>query len=267
LRSNISPWIKYFYYIAIVTFIALIPYIAIQNKTHIQTFKNHLVNKYIKVIDEENDFYGKVIISGNKYTSYDVISQIVRDEVNNFSIDSGNGYVDSVMGSIKRKIEELPWIKGVVISRNLPSDLIVKIKEYEPFAIWQDNDKKYIIDKNGKAVTSIDNISDFSNLLILSGRKANLNANSLFNILSADLSMSKDIYSATWVGSRRWNIIFNNDLLVKLPEDRIEDAWRTLVKIYNTPGSLIDLKSIDLRVDSKVYLQYSDNSIRDLKSL
>ncbi len=264
--GRINPYLKFCYYLTLLGTIISIPYFILQNKDYLLVFKNRFINEYIEFIDEDEDFYSKVIIKGNKYTDYDILSKIVRDEINNFSANKNN-YLDSIIKSIKNKIEALPWIKNVIISRNLPSDLIIKIQEYEPFAIWQNANKKYIIDKNGKIVTQVSDVAQFSDLLILSGKKANLNANSLFNILAADLDISQNIYSATWVGSRRWNMMFNNDLLVKFPEEDMQKAWKILVKIYNTPGSLIDLKAIDLRISNKIYLEYDDNSIKDLKSL
>ena len=52
-------------------------------------------------------------------------------------------------------------------------------------------------------------------MLILSGLDANLNVKSFFNILAIDEILSNEVYSATWVGRRRWDICLVNGTLIK----------------------------------------------------
>ncbi len=259
-------FLRYIYYILLFSFIVFIPYYSYQNQQDIINFKNKIINQYIGFIDKDKNSYSKIIIKGNNYTNYDDVSQIIRSQIDSFS-ENEDSYFESVISIVKKNIIELPWVKNVIISRTLPSDLNIIIEEHEPFAIWQDNNIKYIIDKEGNIIIEIKDENSFSDLLILSGANANIRAKSLFNILVSDLAISQDIYSATLIGLRRWDIRFNNGLLVKLPELNIEKSWKDMIRIYNEPGSLIDLKSIDLRIDGKIYLQYSDKIIKDLESL
>jgi len=262
LRSKISPWLKYFYYIVLLATIASIPYLVSQNQARINSLKNKISSKYIEFIGGKDDFYNKVTITGNKYTNYDAVAQIVREEVGK-SIKRNN-YLESLMENIRDEIKKLPWVKNVVVSRNLPSDLMVRIEEYQPFAIWQNEKAQYVIDKDGHQIIAIKDVGEFPDLLILSGDKANLNVRSLFDILALDPKISQNVYSATWIGLRRWNIGFKNNLLVELPDEDAGKAWKKLIKIYNMSGSLIDLKVIDLRIQDKVYLEYEDESVKYL---
>ena len=153
------------------------------------------------------------------------------------------------------------------MARNLANNnLTIEISEYVPFAILKDGDKKYIVDKDGDMVL-VNDISEYGHLVILSGKKANENVKSLFNILAINPSLNSNIYSANWVGRRRWDIRFENGLIVKLPENDINKAWQKLLKIYSLPGSMIDLNMIDLRLDGKIYLEYKDNVIKEIQSL
>jgi len=257
---------KYFYYILLFSFIVFIPYYSYKNQQDITRFKNKVVNQYIGFIDKDKSSYSKIIIRGNNNTDYNDVSQIIRSQIDIFSKNK-DSYLESVISVVKNNIIELPWVKNVVISRTLPNDLNVLIEEHEPFAIWQDNNIKYIIDKEGSIIIKIKDENTFTDLLILSGANANIRAKSLFNILVSDLAISQDIYSATLIGLRRWDIRFNNGLLVKLPELDIKKAWKSMIRIYNETGSLVGLESIDLRINGKIYLQYSDKIIKDLKSL
>ncbi|MFM8186629.1 MAG: cell division protein FtsQ/DivIB, partial [Alphaproteobacteria bacterium] len=175
----------------------------------------------------------------------------------------------NLIDEIKSKIL---WIDKITIKRIMPDIINIEVIEYKPFAIWLDNDKKFIIDKDGNPVPFLEEYEsneEFKNMIILSGKNANKNVKSLFNILSIDAELSKEIYSANWVGNRRWDVRFFDGLLVKLPEDNIAEAWENLLKLYELSSIDKSIKSIDLRVFGKIYIQYLNkkpNEIETIKS-
>jgi cell division protein FtsQ len=161
---------------------------------------------------------------------------------------------------------QLPWVSQITITRSLPNTLNITIIEFAPFAIWQNDGRKYLIDKDGNIVPFEDQ-EEFRNMVTLSGKGANNHVRSLFNIFVIDPKLSENVFSATWVGDRRWDIRFENGLLIKLPENNISEAWQRLIKIDNMHGSLLGLKIIDLRIADKIYLEYNDSVIKELKNL
>jgi cell division protein FtsQ len=161
---------------------------------------------------------------------------------------------------------QLPWVSQITITRSLPNTLNITIVEFAPFAIWQNDGRKYLIDKDGNIVPFEDQ-EEFRNMVTLSGKGANTHVRSLFNIFVIDPKLSENVFSATWVGDRRWDIRFENGLLIKLPENNISEAWQRLIKIDNMHGSLLGLKIIDLRIADKIYLEYNDSVIKELKNL
>jgi len=161
---------------------------------------------------------------------------------------------------------QLPWVSQITITSSLPNTLNITIIEFAPFAIWQNDSRKYLIDKDGNIVPFEDQ-EEFRNMVTLSGKGANTHVRSLFNIFVIDPKLSENVFSATWVGDRRWDIRFENGLLIKLPENNISEAWQRLIKINNMHGSLLGLKIIDLRIADKIYLEYNDSVIKELKNL
>ena len=214
-------------------------------------------------------------ISGNKRVKNEEIIEIIK----NFEIEKGSLIkknkenidlvllVQNLIDEIKLKLN---WVDKVTIKRLMPNILNVEIVEYQPFAIWIDDDKKFIIDKEGNSIPFLDeyeNNDEFKNMIILSGKNANQNAKSLFNILVINSEISQDIYSANWVGNRRWDIRFFDGLLVKLPEIEISEAWNELIKIYSSSKNDKAIKSIDLRVDGKIYFQYYNKKSPELHKI
>lgn len=211
--------------------------------------------------------FSQINISGNHYVDKNDIIKIVHhlesqveEGVNS---DVSQFFIHNLVAQIKANLR---WVDQVVVTRSMPHILNITITEYSPFAIWQNGDVKYFTDKAGNLIPYED-LEEFKDMVILSGKDANINARSLFNIFASDPELSANVYSATWISNRRWDIRFANGLLIKLPESNISNAWQRLIKIYNIPGSIVGLKVMDLRISDKVYLEYNDAVIKELKSL
>jgi cell division protein FtsQ len=214
--------------------------------------------------------FEKIKISGNKKTSSEEIDKIVRQVLQKYpkeiNAKTDSNYQNLVQDVIVAIRANLPWVKDVTLSRSIPDILNVRVSEYEPFAIWQEGEKKYIIDRDGNKI-DYQELEGLEKMVVLSGQGANINARSLFNIFAIDSVLSQQVYSATWVGNRRWDIRLDNGLLIKLPENNIAGAWHNLIKIYELPGSLDGIRVIDLRIAEKVYLQYEDSGVKKLQKI
>lgn len=225
---------------------------------------------FLHYLNLDNHTFSEVKIIGNKRSKAADLEAIIFEVAKDFKqseLQNNDGNYEPLIKKIMLEIKnKSPWVNKIVINRSMPDLISIDITEYEPFAIWQDDDKKYVTDKDGNIVL-VNDIEEFKHLVILSGKGANTHAKSLFNIFAIDPALSNRVYSATWLGGRRWDIRFDNGLLIKLPEDNISEAWRSLIKIYTMPGSINGLQVIDLRIEGKVYLEYGDSVIKELKSL
>jgi cell division septal protein FtsQ len=264
--NKILHYLKYSFYLSAIILIIALIYLEIFKESQFKIITNHLIKYSYKIVNFNNINSNTTInIYGDHYANYDEIANLARQYLlNNHNIDNRE-----LLESLKNQIQTLPWVSDVVIGINLQDSLNIHIKEYQPFAIWEDGDKKYIVSKDSKII-AIDDITKFENLVILTGKNAHKNVKSLFNILSIDPDISKNVYSATWIGDRRWDIRFSSGLLVKLPNninDNIRDAWNSLIQIYNMPGSIIGLKAIDLRITNKIYLEYDEGITKEIKNL
>jgi cell division protein FtsQ len=258
LHHVLIPWL-FKIFLAVISLIILI---AIALKLFWPAQLNFLQNKIEKKINYSLKInyqnFDEIRIAGNKQVSKAQIIAIINSVQRKYLNDDDVDFRKLTQNLIDEILSNLSWVQDVTISRSLPNILNVKIVEYEPFAIWQDGSAKYLIDKSGNKI-DFQEVEGVEKMLILSGVDANLNVKSLFNILAIDEILSTRVYSATWVGRRRWDIRLDSGVLIKLPENNISSAWQKLIKIYNLPGSFENIKIIDLRVDEKVYLQYLEN--------
>ena len=269
LKIFVNQILKPFFLKVVVLILSLIIILIIALKI----FKPEIIEKslvktkfyFLHYLNLDNYQFHEIKISGNKRVSNEQIIAIVKKTQEKIFIDSEE-YQPLIQNLIDEIKVNLPWVNHITISRNMPNILNIFITEYEPFAIWHSDDKKFIIDKDGNPVPLEDQASqeEFKDMIILSGRAANNHAKALFNILAISPALSDKIYSATWVGDRRWNIRFDNGLLVKMPEEEIYDAWQQLIKI-NSQGQVDEYKVIDLRIVGKIYIEYNDSAVRELK--
>ena len=264
LNGFIKPiLLRVFFGCIAVTFIALIA-IQIYKPKLSDQIKNKGANYFYRYFKLDNFEFSSIHITGNKRVKDEEIIAIIK----NFELEKGAligknldniDLLPLVQNLIDKIKSQLNWIDKVTIKRLMPDILNIEVEEYKPFAIWINNDKKFIIDKEGNSIPFLEEYEqseEFKNMIILSGNGANENAKSLFNILVINSEISQDIYSANWVGNRRWDIRFFDGLLVKLPEIEISNAWNDLIKIYSASKNDKAIKSIDLRVSGKIYLQY-----------
>lgn len=265
-QNKILPAILKMFLAAIIIFVLGFAVIKIFKPEYIEKIHRKVSFNFFKYINLDNREFKKIIITGNDRVSKEKIIEIVKNSKINLSLDDDGNYQPLIKKLVKILKEKLPWVNEITITRNMPDDLNIAITEYQPFAIWQNEGKKYVTDKDGNLI-KINDLEEFKHLVILSGEGANKNARSIFNIFTTNPEVSSNVYSATWIGGRRWDIRLENGLLIKLPESGIGDAWQSLVKIYNLPGATDGLKIIDLRIKDKLYLEYDDSSIKKLKNI
>jgi cell division protein FtsQ len=153
---------------------------------------------------------------------------------------------------VKRKLENVAWIKSAIVQRKLPDTIYIRVSERIPIAILQSKYKLYLIDSDGKILEN-DGIGNFSNLPIVIGDGAEKEADKFFRCLNQFPKIRRQLVFAVIIGKRRWNIKINKGITVKLPERGIMHALGILEEISDGNGFFNDdISVIDLRMPDRV---------------
>ena len=56
----------------------------------------------------------------------------------------------------RQRIESLSWVEHATVERRLPGTVVVCLQERRPFAIWQNQGKFVLIDRDGQVVANQD---------------------------------------------------------------------------------------------------------------
>jgi cell division protein FtsQ len=164
---------------------------------------------------------------------------------------------------IRRDLLKYGWIKDVRVSRRLPDMLVVEIIERKPTAVWQKNDRLALIDGEGVVLEAVraDAVPDLPRLR---GEGANKQTIALAALLDSAPSLKPQVSGATWVGNRRWDLLFKSGETLALPEGE-EIAAEALVKFARMDGinRLLgrDLIYFDWRDPERAYIRKAQKAV------
>jgi cell division protein FtsQ len=160
----------------------------------------------------------------------------------------------------KARLEAVPWIRHAQVMRWLPSTLQVVIEEREPFAIWQNQGKTYVVDAEG-AVLAPALREAYQHLPFVVGEGAGKNARDLQAALEPFESLKAQTVAAVRVGDRRWNLKLVSGLEIMLPDDAIDEALKSFTKLDERRDVLDrDIAAVDLRLLDRITVRLRDGS-------
>jgi cell division protein FtsQ len=172
----------------------------------------------------------------------------------------GVGPGDPILGfslvNAAARIAQLGPIQTATVERALPNTLIVTVTERAPYAVWQTatagaSPQFVVIDKNGNVIADQDAVAAKRRdpaLLLLAGQDAPKNAGSLMAELIEFPTVRSHVAAAARVDGLRWNLILQNNTLVKLPSENEQQAIAQLsqlqanIALLDRPVEVIDLR-------------------------
>lgn len=157
----------------------------------------------------------------------------------------------------RARLAALPGVKSATIERRLPGELYVSITEREPIAIWQNDGKYQLVDRDG--LPSGDNVGDFPGLPLVVGPGAPERTAALLDLLRTEPALMQRVKASQWVSGRHWSILMNGpagDIDVRLPEDEPAAAWHELARL-ESEQKLLDRKvtMVDMRLADRLVVR------------
>ncbi|MBN9413349.1 MAG: cell division protein FtsQ/DivIB [Candidatus Paracaedimonas acanthamoebae] len=178
-----------------------------------------------------------------------------KDILKAVNIRRGDSLFASDLADMKMRLEALSWVRTATIQRRWPFTIYVRLAEYKPIALWQQKTKFYLVDDQGHHF-NIPKNNPFQSLPILTGEEAPKNAPHLFSVLRDFPRLIGRVTGAIYLGKRRWDLMLDNRLKLKLGEERIKQGLVQFIQLEE--GRKISDKNIvaiDLRFEDKIYFQ------------
>jgi cell division protein FtsQ len=218
---------------------------------------DHAISRFIDVSAQLGFAVDEIIVEGRSEVS-------PEDLRNALGLAHGTPIFAFDAGIAHERLKSIPWVRTAVIERRLPDVVALQIVERRPIALWQKDGTFSLIDTEG-AVIPITDIARFNTLPVVVGAGAAPHAKQLIDILDAEPSLALRVRWAVWVGERRWDIHFEDRVVVRLPEDGAAEAWLKLAELERSNGlfarnySIIDLRLKDRVIVRKVPVEDESN--------
>ena len=190
----------------------------------------------------------QVMATGHQQTTLEKIDQAA-------GINIGEPLLGLDISAIKTRVEKIKWVKRATISRKLPDAITINITEHEPAALWQVDNKLWVISDEGIKITD-EQLAAFSELPMISGIGADLALESLLSaVVEGDIFFNR-VETASWVGGRRWDLILKNGIKIMLPERELASAWTELTMLEQTEKLLArNILTVDFRIKGKTVVR------------
>jgi cell division protein FtsQ len=161
------------------------------------------------------------------------------------------------LNGTRDRLLEYGWIADARVSRRLPDTLVIDVVERDPAAVWQNNGQLMLIDHKGVLLDEVPPHA-IPRLPLVIGEGANAQEPAYQRLIAAAPALRPMVKAATWVGNRRWDLLFQSGETLVLPEGD-EAAARALVRFAQMDGTMGLLGKgygrFDLRDPSKLVVR------------
>ena len=142
----------------------------------------------------------------------EVLNIDIGDTINSFNINN-----------IRKRINDISWVKDSKIYLRPLGKLDILILEHIPFGVLELNKNHYVIDNNGIRIKTIESF-EFPDLFRLNGEGATLAIKELPPIIQNLKQLNFEVLKVERVDLRRWNIFIKKGFYLKLPNQYPENS-------------------------------------------
>lgn len=188
----------------------------------------------------------EVHLSGNVRTSSDDIMAALAAK-------AGESIFAVNLRAARDRLLALPWVAEAEIQRRYPDDISVRIVERVPYARWQTPNGVGVVERQGHMIAPDQN-GKFANLPLLVGDGAPDHAQGFIEAVGRHRAIVKRVKAYQYVSGRRWNLILDDGIVVKLPETGLDVRLKELDRLIMDEGILeTNIREIDLRPTTPFY--------------
>ena len=171
----------------------------------------------------------------------------------------GQSIFDADLQKAQARLVRLPWVARADVTRRYPDSVSVSIVEKQPFALWQSPTGLVVIERSGAVITGTA-FEAFSKLPLFIGGRPD-GADALVEAIAAHRAVVARVRAMERVSGRRWNLILDDRVVVKLPETGWRKQLDVLEHLIVDKGVLErDIKEIDLRSRDNYFFLLGDQT-------
>ena len=195
-----------------------------------------------------------VTISGHRYMEEQDILDIL-------GLSPGVSLVTFDVASAHQTLLREPWVKAASVRKIYPGKLKIQLNEREPFAVWQRGRVVSIVDNDGLVLDDFEEELHGS-LPIVVGHGAQRKGAEFLALIEEFPALRTRVRASMLHSERRWDILLDNKITIKLPEDGVREALIELLALDEEKSILSkDLVSVDMRLTDRMVMRLSDEAL------
>lgn len=200
-----------------------------------------------------------VTISGHRYMQE-------RDILDILGLSPGVSLMTFNVASAQETLLREPWVKSASVRKIYPGKLQIKLSERVPFAVWQRGSIVSIVDRDGLVLDDF-NEELHGSLPIVVGHGAQRKGAEFLAMMDEFPALRSRVRASMLHSQRRWDILLDNAITVKLPEEGVRDALVQLL-VFDEEKSILskDLVSVDMRLPDRLVMRLSDEAMVNRKA-
>jgi cell division protein FtsQ len=180
-----------------------------------------------------------VRLSGNHQTPPASILEAI-------GFEPGQSIFKADIHAARERLLQLDWVAQADVSRRYPDSISINIVEKIPFALWQAADGLHVVERSAKAITFA-RMQDYPHLPLFIGDPP-VGGADLVAAIARHRAVVARVKAMQRVSARRWNLILDDGVVVKLPEEGWQDQLDALEHLIVDKSVLErDIIEIDLR--------------------
>jgi cell division protein FtsQ len=165
---------------------------------------------------------------------------------------------------VRDRLLQYGWVQDAHVSRRLPDTLLIRIVERTPAAVWQNQGSLSLIDRDGVYLEPV-STDAMPDLPLVIGPGADRQEPAYQTLMIAAPALKPKVRAATWVGNRRWDLLFDSGETLSLPEGD-DEAAKALKLFAEKDGTSKLLGSgyvkFDLRDPTRMVVRKADPAMR-----
>jgi cell division protein FtsQ len=166
----------------------------------------------------------------------------------------------------RQRLQRNGWVGEAKVMRILPSTLMVELEERAPFALWREGGQSAVVDTDGRILTLAPQ-AEFPDLPVVSGPGAAAPARDIVEAVAALPDLKRRVQTIERIAGRRWDLLLDTGLRVKLPAAGFAQALSDLSLIASkNPAAFYEISEMDFRVPSQFTVRLKDESDRGRKT-
>ena len=193
----------------------------------------------------ENFVLKSIEINGLSYNE----KKIIEFELNNF--------LDTNIFKIKKdkvleKLNKFNFLENIYINKIIPSSININLSKTTIIGKTYRKGENFYIGKNGKFILS-SQLKDVNSVPTVFGNfeiQKYIELRTIFRDHLIDIDKIQKYY---YFKNKRWDLIFSNGSVLKLPSNKVEDSIIIYKSLLNN-GELMNTQIIDLRVSNQIIL-------------